>query len=78
MKQGEGKARIIGGPVTYGLTIPADAPHAAEARRFVAMLLGEDGRRLLERRGFRPAKPVWCSPCTMLPEELSSFLVAKP
>jgi len=78
MKQGDGKARIIGGPVTYGLTIPADAPHAAEARRFVAMLLGEDGRRLLERRGFRPAKPVWCSPCTMLPEELSSFLVAKP
>jgi molybdate/tungstate transport system substrate-binding protein len=78
MKQGEGKARITGGPVTYGLTIPAGAPHATEARRFVAMLLGEAGQRLLERRGFRPAKPAWCSPCAMLPEELSSLLVARP
>ncbi|HJX54984.1 MAG TPA: extracellular solute-binding protein [Polyangia bacterium] len=78
MKQAEGKTRITGGPITYGLTIPAGAPHAAEARRFVAMLLGEGGRRLLERRGFRPAKPAWCSPCTTLPEELSSLLVARP
>ena len=48
------------------------------ARRFVAMLLGEDGRRLLERRDFRPAKPAWCSPCMALPEELGSLLVARP
>jgi molybdate/tungstate transport system substrate-binding protein len=78
MKQGEGKARITGGPVTYGITIPADAPHDAEARRFVATLLGEGGRRLLERRGFHPARPVWCSPCTTLPDELSSLVVQKP
>jgi molybdate/tungstate transport system substrate-binding protein len=78
MKQGDGKTRIMGGPITYGLTIPADAPHAAEARRFVATLLGESGRRLLGRRGFRPAKPAWCSPCTMFPEELSSLVVQRP
>ena len=78
MKQGEGKARIIGGPVTYGLTIPAGAAHSVEAQRFVAMLLGEGGRRLLERRGLRPAKPAWCSPCAALPAELSSLLVARP
>jgi molybdate/tungstate transport system substrate-binding protein len=78
MKQGEGKARITGGPITYGLTIPASAPHAADARRFVTMLLGEAGQRLLERRGLRPAKPAWCSPCAMLPEELGSLLVARP
>jgi len=78
MKQGEGHTRITGGPVTYGLTIPAGAPHAAEARRFVATLLGEGGKRLLERRGFRPAKPAWCSPCTTLPDELGSLVVPKP
>jgi molybdate/tungstate transport system substrate-binding protein len=78
MKQGDGRTRITGGPISYGITIPVGAPHAAEARRFVALLLGEGGRRLLERRGFHPAKPAWCSPCTMLPEELSSFLVARP
>ena len=78
MKQGEGRTRITGGPITYGLTIPVGAPHAAEAQRFVATLLGESGRRLLERRGFRPAKPAWCSPCTALPEELRSLVVPKP
>jgi molybdate/tungstate transport system substrate-binding protein len=78
MKQGEGKARITGGPVTYGITIPADAPHDAEARRFVVTLLGEGGRRLLERRGLRPAKPAWCDPCTTLPDELGSLVVQRP
>ena len=78
MKQGDGRTRITGGPITYGLTIPADAPHAVLARRFVALLLGEQGRRLLEKRGFRPARPAWCSPCMALPEELGSLLVARP
>ncbi len=78
MKQGEGRTRIAGGPITYGLTIPAGAPHASEARSFVATLLGEGGRRMLERRGFRPAKPAWCSPCTALPDELSSLVVPRP
>jgi len=78
MKQGEGKARITGGPITYGVTIPTGAAHAVEAQRFVAMLLGEGGRRLLERRGFRPAKPAWCSPCAALPDGLSSGVVKSP
>jgi molybdate/tungstate transport system substrate-binding protein len=78
MKQGDGRTRITGGPITYGLTIPSGAPHVAEAQRLVATLLGESGRRLLERRGFRPAKPAWCSPCTALPEELRSLVVQKP
>jgi molybdate/tungstate transport system substrate-binding protein len=78
MKQGEGRTRITGGPITYGITVPVGAPHAADAQRFVAMLLGEGGRRLLERRGFRPAKPAWCDPCTALPEELRSLLEARP
>lgn len=78
MKQGEGKTRITGGPITYGLTIPANAPHAAEARSFIAALLGDGGRRLLARRGFRPAQPAWCGPCTTLPAELSSLVVQRP
>ena len=77
MKQGADRARITGGPITYGLTIPAGAPHAVEARSFVVMLLGEGGRRLLEKRGFRPATPAWCSPCGALPEELRPSLVER-
>ena len=78
MKQGEGKTRIIGGPVTYGITIPADAPQAAQARRFVATLLGEGGQTPLGEAWLPLAKPAWCSPCTALPDELSSLVVQKP
>jgi molybdate/tungstate transport system substrate-binding protein len=70
MKQGEGMARLTGAPVTYGLTIPTSAPRAAEARRFVAFLLGESGRRTLARRGFAPLHPARCGPCDGLPEDL--------
>jgi molybdate/tungstate transport system substrate-binding protein len=77
MKQGEGRVRITGGPITYGLTIPVGAPHPAQARRFVEALLGEGGRRLLQRRGLRPAQPAWCSPCNELPGELSALVVSR-
>jgi len=70
MKQGQGGARITGAPVSYGLTIPSNAPHADAAARFAAFLLGDPGRRLLERRGFRPLAHAQCAPCAGLPETL--------
>jgi molybdate/tungstate transport system substrate-binding protein len=76
MKQGEGRARITGGAITYGLTIPTGAAHATEARRFLTMLL--EVPRLFERRGLRPARPAWCNPCNGLPNELGSLVVPKP
>jgi molybdate/tungstate transport system substrate-binding protein len=62
MKQGQGKSRIAGAPVTYGLTIPSNAPHPDAAARFAAFLVGETGRRMLERRGFHPLMQAQCSP----------------
>jgi molybdate/tungstate transport system substrate-binding protein len=70
MKQGQGKARIEGAPVTYGLTIPANAPHPDAAARFAAFLLGDNGRRLLDRRGFHPLARAQCAPCAGLPGPL--------
>lgn len=80
MQQGQGAARIAGGPVTYGLTIPKSALQGEAAARFVAFLLGERGRRLLERRGFHPVAPAACGPCAELPALLGSPLstVASP
>ena len=70
MKQGNGKVRLKGAPVTYGLTIPSASPHATEAARFVAFLLGEKGRRILSRRGFAALSPARCDPCAGIPEDL--------
>ncbi|HET6680086.1 MAG TPA: extracellular solute-binding protein [Gemmatimonadaceae bacterium] len=38
---------IIGAPISYGLSIPIAAPHPDLAARFVAFLLGPDGRRIM-------------------------------
>jgi molybdate/tungstate transport system substrate-binding protein len=78
MKQGEGKARIVGAPITYGLTMPASAPQPALARDFIATLLGDKGNRLLRRHGFQPASPPTCNPCNGLSNELLSLVVPAP
>jgi molybdate/tungstate transport system substrate-binding protein len=78
MKQGEGKARIVGAPITYGLTMPVKAPQPALARELVSLLVGEKGNRLLRRRGFQPTSPAVCNPCSGLPNELLSLVVPAP
>jgi molybdate/tungstate transport system substrate-binding protein len=74
MKRGQGLARLQGAPVTYGLTIPGNAVHKAEAEKFAAFLLGERGQRLFAKRGFHPVNPVRCDPCDGLPTELKSLV----
>ena len=77
MKQGQGNARIAGAPVTYGLTIPKNAPHAEPAARFAAFLLGDRGRRLLDRRGFHAMAHAQCAPCTDLPAGLHDVVTSE-
>lgn len=36
-----------GAPIVYGIGVPRDAPHAAAGARFLAFLLGAEGRALL-------------------------------
>jgi len=36
-----------GAPIVYGIGVPRDAPHAAAGARFLAFLLGREGRALL-------------------------------
>jgi molybdate/tungstate transport system substrate-binding protein len=74
MQRGQGKARITGAPVTYGLTVPLGAPHADAAARFAAFLLGGTGKRLLERRGFHALTRAECSPCADLPAALTGVV----
>jgi molybdate/tungstate transport system substrate-binding protein len=78
MKQGEGRGRIVGAPVTYGLTIPANARHADAAARFAAFLFGDAGRRLLARRGLHPLAGARCAPCAGLPALLEGVVAPAP
>ena len=75
MKRAQGPARLVGAPVTYGLTIPGNATHRFEAVKFAAFLFSEPGQRLLAHRGFRPLNPVLCHACDGLPPELQGVVV---
>lgn len=48
---------IRGEPIVFSLTILRDAPNRAGALSFVKMLLGPDGKAILERHGFAPVSP---------------------
>jgi len=41
------KPKFRGERIGYGITIPANAPHGAEAVQFIAFLLGPEGRRIM-------------------------------
>ncbi|MBI5480734.1 MAG: extracellular solute-binding protein [Deltaproteobacteria bacterium] len=71
-------AQVQGAPVTCGVTIPASAPQPAAAARFVALLLGAEGRRLLRRAGFHPLQPAPCRGCPALPAALRPLTVSAP
>ena len=73
-----GARRLRGAPVTYGVTIPSTAPQPAAAARFLALLLGEEGGRLLRRAGFHPLRPAPCHGCAALPAALRPLTVEAP
>ncbi len=47
LRRGSALVTLPGAPILYGVTIPRDAPHPAAAERFVAFMLGTEGRALL-------------------------------
>ena len=57
LKPGAAPTQIEGAPIVYGVTIPKTAPNPAGAERVIAFLLGEEGKRILKRSGFRPLDP---------------------
>jgi molybdate/tungstate transport system substrate-binding protein len=57
MKQGGGKSVLRAHPITYGLTIPTGAPHAEEAEKLIAFLIGPRGQALQRAAGFSPLAP---------------------
>ncbi len=61
---------IAGKPIVYGVTIPKGAEHPERAVEFVKLLLGDEGREILENLGQPPIVPAVASDPSKLPEEL--------
>jgi len=74
MKQSEERTQIRGAPIVYGLTVPTKAANPQGAQSFVAFLLGERGRKLLERAGFHPLAPARSTRRAEVPESLRALV----
>ncbi len=67
-----------GEPIAYGVTIPTNAPHPAEAARFVAFLLGPEGQKILLNNHQPLIIPGRASNYERVPAALQSLCVPAP
>jgi len=71
------RVTLRGAPIVYSVTIPANAPHPDLAERYLALLLSEDGRRILDRDGQPPILPARVSHPEALPAGLKRLLAGQ-
>ena len=64
---------VYGSPITYAVTIPMDAPNRNLAVEFLEFLLGEGGRRIMEKRYQDALSPAIASDVSRIPSELKRF-----
>lgn len=64
-----------GKPMVYGITIPKNAPHRDLAVKFIAFLLGNEGREIMKRNGQAPLPvPQATGDVGKLPAALKPFI----
>jgi len=67
-----------GKPIVYGITITKNAPNKELAAKFIALLLSDEGREVLEVKNGQPCVvPARCDHLGNLPSSLTSLVIAK-
>ncbi len=69
---------LKGKPIIYAVTIPTNAEHPAQAVRFVAFLLGPEGRAIMARNGFGTMEKAYATGVDQMPEGLRDMVVSWP
>ncbi len=69
------KPQFRGERIGYGITIPSNAPHPAEAAQFIAFLLGPEGRAIMQAQHHPLFDPAVADGYDKLPAELRSVCV---
>ena len=69
---------LKGKPIIYAVTIPTNAEHPAEASRFVAFLLGPEGRRIMAQDGFGTIEKAYVMGIDQMPADLRNLVVSWP
>jgi len=69
---------LSGKPIVYAVTIPADAPNPELAAKYVALLLGPDGQRIMQQNGFGTLAPSPAVNVTAMPATLKGLVAPWP
>ena len=69
---------LQGKPIVYALTIPSVAKQKALAERFVAFLLGPDGRKIMAASGFGTIAPAFAVAPEKMPAGLRTLVTPWP
>lgn len=72
------KPDFVGDLIGYGVTIPSNAPHPDEAAKFVAYLLGSEGRAVLTANQHPLLTPALGNHYSSIPKSLQALCVAMP
>lgn len=67
---------IAGAPIVYAVTVTANAPHPDWAEKYVALLLGPEGQRVMQANGFAGLAPAYAADPDKMPATLRGL--AKP
>ena len=62
-----------GEPIGYGITIPSNASQPELARRFIAFLLGSEGRQIMQKNYQPLIEPLQCDGAGNMPSDLSQL-----
>ncbi|HHX08113.1 MAG TPA: extracellular solute-binding protein, partial [Chloroflexi bacterium] len=60
--------------ITYGLTIPSNAPHMVEALQFIQFLYSPEGQAIMQQNYHPLLIPVVVNGVEKMPDELQSLL----
>ncbi len=69
---------LPGKPIIYAVTIPAKADHPLQAARFVAFLLGPEGRAIMAKSGFGAPTRAFAVNIGKMPELLRALVTPWP
>lgn len=69
---------LTGKPIVYAITISKDAAHPDLAEKYIALLLGPDGRKILADNGFGTFSPAYAVNATGAPAGLQALLTPWP
>ena len=67
-----------GAPIGYGITIPANAPHPAEALDFIKFVVGPEGQAIMAAVQHPALEISWSDNCAAVPANLQTFCQEKP